>query len=260
MIPAEARGKLRVLKRDLLPQAQRIERSFVKSVVRQQVEAMLFKGSAKGRSRAHAKVMQALGPGARLWDCDLHGEQPSVSWGYLKPTKARTRAGSTPEDPGLDQDCVMVKVVTAGVKGKQVGVGAAPWTITFSDHALHRLFERSHWLDPVETMWQAHDNVLRVRESDAMAQAKDAHFLLPAGDGAFVVMLALIGPDETSLSTMVHARTWLSHDMLWQDQRLALVAASDDDDEPVLGQSFLTPFGRVNLTDCTITTPWTEAA
>src|ERR1700733_4878036 len=142
-ISAEARGKLRALKTTLAAQYARIHRIYGSDVVQSDVAHFAMK-SGKGRERARAKIIRALGSGAHL-------EQASNRRMTFVAFNPRDSLIQNSDDPSINQDCVSANYVIAGDSGSHQVIGFTDgfWTIEFKDHALGRLLMRDRDCDPV---------------------------------------------------------------------------------------------------------------
>jgi hypothetical protein len=127
-----------------------------------------------------------------------------------------------PDDPSDAQNCITVNYVIAGDIDGIPYQADGLWTLEIPDHALAQLLHRSA-ADPTASVAAAHHAALRLRQGDVFrggATDLDFRFLVPAGPGAFVCGIQH-GPDASignAMSVHVRAHTWLSDDMLRDDQ------------------------------------------
>jgi hypothetical protein len=121
----------------------------------------------------------------------------------------------------LDRSCGDPNYIVVGrLAGVRWGYGL--WTLEIPDHALGRLLHRSAD-NPAGSIAVAHHAALRLRHEDVIRNGevdRDFQFLLPAGPGAFVCSLVAGEDISRGYAPMlgVRAHTWLSDDMLRDDQ------------------------------------------
>jgi hypothetical protein len=179
------------------------------------------RSSIKGRRRALDKLSRSFGPGAALNGLRIDGKHPTAVWSILKPRNAVT-VNATPES-GLAQDCVCLNYILAGRINTEIMLDEGLWTLEVPDHALGRAVEISRRL-PDTIIADAHRNQLALsatvaRHSSDSLDYSGPHFLVKAGDGGFICQLR-IDADEVrgELDIRVRTRTWLSNDMLGDNQ------------------------------------------
>jgi hypothetical protein len=238
---AEVRGRLRQWKTALAVNYRRLDRLFTSGALNTHVVELCSRSSSTGRQRAFAKVAKRIATtGATLDGVRLDGRAPCAVWSILKP---RDSVAVDPDDPSDPQNCITVNYVYLGDVDGVPHQADGLWTLEIPDHALGRLLHRSGAVDPAARIAAAHHAALRLRAADvfpSMATDSDFRFLVPAGPGAFVCGTAH-GPDvsiDHQMSVHVRALTWLSTDMLRDDQ-VPLI----DDGAPGnrLGDSWLMP-------------------
>jgi hypothetical protein len=127
-----------------------------------------------------------------------------------------------PDDPSDGRACVTANYLYVGVLDGVPHQAEGLWTLEIPDHALGRLLHRSP-ADPMASVMAAHHAALRLRYADVFQGDRldgDYSFLVPAGPGAFIC--TMVHGEDTSqqdgLSVHVRAHTWLSDDMLRDDQ------------------------------------------
>jgi hypothetical protein len=121
-------------------------------------------------------------------------------------------------------------------------LGSGLWTLEIPDHAMGRLMHRTV-ADPAACVAAAHHAALRLRHKDVIHNGKldpIYQFLVPAGPGAFICSLKSGRDVSRAYEPMprVSAHTWLSDDMLRDDQTPLIDDGSPGDR---LGDSWLRP-------------------
>jgi hypothetical protein len=220
---AEVRGRLRQWKADLSRSYRIVDHLLAKqsAAVVADLRAFCFRGSSTGRQRAFSRISRMLASaGATLEGVRREGKAPIAVWSILKPRESVT---FKPDDASDAQNCISVNYVVIGrLVNEETRWGDGLWTLEIPDHALGRLLHRSA-NDPAGSITDAHHAALRLRREDVLHNGKidrNVQFLLPAGPGAFVCS-ATAGADVSPSSVPgmhVRAHTWLSDDMLRDDQ------------------------------------------
>jgi hypothetical protein len=202
-ISTEARGKLRLWRREVAERQGALDRVLERKPFRLLVDDFLYRGSEKGRLRALMKLRQKLDPvtaGARV--ARLHGKAAAM-WAAI----------SVSED-GAAVDYLVIDAV-----GK---ISRGPWNIRASDHALARFYQRSpRGADLTAALLGANVNVGRGK---LYQLPKDEGVLVAAGDGAFRGRVDPGGFDHFGLA---NAWSWLHSDQLFEDQENQLAAGLD---------------------------------
>jgi hypothetical protein len=215
-VTAEARGKLRQVKQELVILYSRLEREFPK--LQTLAADFVARGSVKGRVRAFTKLDRLLSRHAALCDLNLEPPAPLALWAALKP---RGAVLLNSEDPGQQQDCIAVNYLMVGaVKGpNSAGWADGLWTLEVSDHALHQLIIRAPGVRVAETLLLAHQAALMLPVSQFIQEYVDP-VMLRAPLGVFICEW-LGGHDPSIDGTAIHlrARTWLHSDQLRDDQQ-----------------------------------------
>lgn len=212
-IGAEARGRLRVWKKQTAAVDARITNAALRLHKTGKVSAFVFK-SGLGRRRAAEKILASL-KGARLDAIRLDGSEPLMVFSRLRLS---TRLFSKPIDPGEEQDVLVVDYLLIGSGPDDTcGISSGLWTLQCPTHALLRSIERNdRRADLTETVFDAHRNLLRVPRS---AITNDEEFLLPAGAGCFIARMVLGILADDSIHQHAYARTWLHNDQLFDEQQ-----------------------------------------
>lgn len=205
-ISAEARGKRRILFRQLGEQMERLRQRFHSARANELARAWLFKGG-KGRIRAQRQLVELFGPAARLrLVTDTY-----LGFLYLRPSHGAI-INSDPDDPGLTQDCIAAMVLLVGqLPGHTRHQGlilSSQWSLEFSEHAVGRLIERSPKADPIEVMVAAHDALMRADIP------RLAEFWVPGQDAGAFACHTLPGTVDDKVVLYCRARTWLDSDQL----------------------------------------------
>lgn len=212
---AETRGRLRHWKRKLAERYEVFEAQFLRAD-RMAIVGDMVRGSTSTRSRAYRKLCELFGPGVYSEGVTLQRNKSLAVWSYLKPRGSvvvNPHEDAPPEvAASLAQDCVTVNYIVAGTK--KVWLGDGLWTLEVPDHALGRAVERSGYLQPETLIRDAHQNLL----SMPVARANDIHYI-KAGPGCFAGKLVATTKEQT-YSSSIHVRvmTWLSDDMMGDDQ------------------------------------------
>lgn len=226
MIGAEARGRRRLLFRQLAESAARLDELCRSGRAQELAPAWAFK-RRKGRLRAQKQLVALFDPLARLrLVTDTY-----LGWLYLEPGAGAVQ-DDDPEDPGIRQECIAARALLVGLppgKARAGSIVTCRWTVEFTQHAVGRLLERSPKADPVEAMMAAHDALMRVG-TNVPTETFWSEFWVPSrGWGAFACR-PLIGriddPPDTRI-VYVRARTWFDSDML-TDQFVVSEAAPED--------------------------------
>jgi hypothetical protein len=239
---AEVRGRLRQWKADLSRSYRIVDRLLdEQGPLVADLQAFCLRGSLAGRQRAFSRIGRIFtSAGATLEGVRIDGKAPIAVWSLLKPRESVT---FEPEGAADAQDCITVNYVVVGRIDEGVTKwGDGLWTLEIPDHALGRLLHRSA-NDPAGSIAVAHHAALRLRHEDVIRNGKvdqNFQFLLPAGPGAFVCS-PMAGKDVSlGYTPMMHVRahTWLSDDMLRDDQTPLI-----DDGTPGkrLGDNWLLP-------------------
>jgi hypothetical protein len=237
-ISAEARGQLRIIKRDLALRWQQFDQTFRSPTTRALIREFAGRGSVIGRRRAFRALNRRLTPPCLLHQARLLGKAPLAVWAVLKP---RDGVRVDPKTPSEAQDCITVDYLVGGMvfpRGPFQGDGI--WTLEVTDHALGRLLQRDPGEDLPAVIMAAHHAVLNIRLHNAQTYfAGEGSFRLPAGNGEFRCV-GVSGFDVSRANEpMLHIRalTWLHRDQLQDEPPDPPVS----DDEPRLGDSFLLP-------------------
>jgi hypothetical protein len=197
------------------------------------------KHSVKGRRRALDKLISSFGPGATLEQLRIEGKSPLAVWSILRPRES-VATNALPES-GMAQDGVCVNYILAGRIQGQPLLNEGLWTLEIPDHALGRAVEISR-KQPDAIIADAHRNILAlstsaIRCGDCLDT--DHHFLVKAGDGGFICHLQVFRHESKwEFNTLVRTRTWLSNDMLGDDQ---VVLVGNGAPGERLGDSWLLP-------------------
>lgn len=197
-ISAEARGRRRLLRGRLADAAERLLLEACSPRARALAEAWVHK-RGRGRERTLGHLRTLLAPMAKLHAV----EKDCLVFRYLKPS-SRVVVSHDADDPGLGQDCVVVRALLV----RADAIRTSHWFLEITDHALGRVLERSPLVDPVAVMLAAHDQALKI------APSRD-EFWLPAGIWGVFACTALLGTAEDDPDKpLVHlrCRTWLDRD------------------------------------------------
>ena len=227
-VPAEARGRVRLLKREIAARAALLDP--LNKEVRRAARDLVLK-SGVGRARASAKLRRLLAD-AEFLAARLAGREPMMVWSYLDTCGPPYES----ENPSETQGCVGVKYILAGAgPGDSIGVSSGQWALLVTDHALGRLVQRDPGADPRAVILAGHGNLLRARAGSI----DDARFALPAGDGAFMARFVVATDPRGEIVFDVLASTWVHNDQMYGDQRPIL---GDGVPGPPLGSKWLLPW------------------
>src|SRR5271167_2930681 len=136
-VDAEARGRLRRWKQELEERYARLYRAYQRPDTRMVASEFAMCGTT-GRRRAFQKLNRRFAPYARL-EFRRFDKPPLAIWAVLRP-RSRVILGDVPDDPGLQQDCVVIDCIVAGQLDDDVVIATGLWTLEASDHSLGRLF------------------------------------------------------------------------------------------------------------------------
>jgi hypothetical protein len=233
-VGAEARGKLRVWKRQAQQRYERVIDVYNGKLFGQLgVDYREKRGI--GQRRALIKLKRMLGE-ARFIEARL--ETPAYAlWAVLCP-RDPIFCPDPDIDPGRLQNCVAVNGLALGRLVRPDGTrhdgrsDCGLWALAATDHALHRLLQRDPVADVDAAMWGAHKAALDVTRLE-----RGAAVFLPAGNGGFVATIEVSRDVDTGGTIMVHAHahTWLHNDQL-PDAQPPIAAVGDR-----LGDSVLLP-------------------
>lgn len=217
-IGAEARGRRRVLFRQLGEEAARLRENSRSDRAMELTKAWIAK-RGKGRQRAQQHLVALFGSPRLITENYL-------GWLFLAPAGAGVQ-GEDPYDPGITQDCIAACILLAGVlPGRARREGSIThfrWNLEFSEHAVGRLLERSPKADPVEAMIGAHD-ALRRAGADIPPEKFLTEYWVPGGKWGAFACRPLTGTTDDIGTYYVRARTWLDADQL-TDQYIVTDAA-----------------------------------
>jgi len=212
-VPAEVRGKMRMLKTKLNKDYDTaIDNLSAKNVSKMVINATI-KTSKIGRQRAFNKAQKLL-PGVKL---EWQTKHYSV-WSTLRHREAVI--GVT-DDPGEKQDAVTLDFIVAGTKMLErdsLVVYRGLWSLEIPDHAVLRMFWRSRNIDVPTALYEAHNWLLGARRISPMPRPEEV-FFLPAGDGVLLGnFISGIGESGCELVFYFRAKTWLHNDQLYDSQ------------------------------------------
>ena len=111
-----------------------------------------------------------------------------------------------PDGTDLGDQQIMASWLAIGrARGGAVRQESA-WGLSFSDHSIARLFERTGFrVDPVATMQEAHDALLAASSAVARTMLAEQRWAILAGPGAFLgTMRALTDADAADALRVDH--------------------------------------------------------
>jgi hypothetical protein len=201
-ISTEARGRLRIWRRNQAARQAELERVLEAKQLRLLADDFVHRGSEKGRMRALLRLRREIDPVTEgICAARLH-DNPSALWATI---------GIEPE--GAEVAYLMISAAR--------GISRGPWNLKCTDHALGRFFQRSpRGADLSVALLDANVNIGRGK---LYRLPKDEGVLVSAGDGAFRGRVDPGGLDHLGL---VQAWTWLHTDQLFEDQESNVVGAA----------------------------------
>lgn len=237
---AEARGKWRAFRRELIAQYPRMDRVVSNPLlIAAPVGAYLHRSARIGRARALAKVSALVAP-ARLEAQNAR----FLTFSYLKARQRVIVDTGAIDDPGLGQDTVCVHYLLLGKlpnRTSDITVADGLWSIEITDHAGRRLLERDPQAVPATVIRAAHRTLLQIDRMALLPYVADHRkcFLLPAGRGWFLCQALYCYDDIARDRPELHirARSWLHEDMA-VDQYQTVPPGEDGEQ---VGESWLRP-------------------
>ena len=249
-VGAEARGRVRIWKKALSENCDRLMNAVARPAVKDGILAMVHRNSAKGKHRAFTRVI-APAVGQRAIPIVLRLDRHSVAvWAFLDPFDEDNQHLNRPARNR--QAGVAISYMVMGCTMEGPGLFTGHWTINVTDHALGRVLERDPGADLNAVLLAAHQTIIGSSHTKWEALASNERrpgqpfsVLVAAGNGAFVCDMGFTDEDE-GLIWLV-ARTWLHRDQLFeaQDRAVVLPAAMSADDR--LGDDIMlpAPFRRI---------------
>jgi hypothetical protein len=207
-IPNDVARRVRAFKRALKPSATAISHALDGVAWRDTaIDAVCKHG--KGRDRALAKLRRGF-PGASV---GVRDSRLVIIW--LEPSKRVLM--SSHDDPGLGQDCILVRLVLADATRRAITL-CSQWVFEAPDHALARLVQRDPKADLKLCLVEAMTGFLGADAEVVHAAAEQCRTIyLRAGNGVFAAeaIRAYAGDDVVLYA---RARTYLAGDTLNADQ------------------------------------------
>jgi hypothetical protein len=217
------------------------------------VDDFALKSSPAARAKALARLRSLFVADATFMFATTDRPNPLAGWAYLRHRDAATWAAHDAHERDR-QECVVINFLVAGRLPNGQRFMNGRWSLEFSYHCLARLFspQRSPLaLTPLETIWRAHEVLLR---GSAEFLHSRQQVRLPVGDdGALVIEIEAPEVDGHPHAFVI-ARSWLpAHMRSWLEP---LPVAADLAD--ALGAVWLCPEplwqfradGLVDIPDC----------
>jgi hypothetical protein len=199
-IPVEIRGKLRMLKRGLMPTADAIERT-MKSDDR--IGQWSTPSSPIPATVASMHCASLGKPFPAL------GSPPPKPRPWLVPMP-RLLAG---DDPSYDQDCILVCAALAWQTAQRATNFWSNWAVEAPDHCTGRLLQRHPDFDLPSALFTAAEAYLSGDVHQVFGEFGDSSsVLLPAAGGHFAASILQTSDGETS-NTHARCKTWLAPEM-----------------------------------------------
>jgi hypothetical protein len=237
-IPAEIRGKLRMLKRGLMPTADAIERTMKSDDRIGQLVNAFVANTGYRRKHALRELRQAF-PSAWITATKASPKDTRLQIMWLVPMP-RLLAG---DDPSYDQDCILVCVALAWQTAQRATNFWSNWAVEAPDHCTGRLLQRLPDADLPSALFTAAEAYLSGDAEQVFGEFGDSSsVLLPVGGGHFAASILQPSDGETS-NTHARCKTWLAPEM--QVDIGAIVRPAADPTDTVLwrlyGQQNFTP-------------------
>jgi hypothetical protein len=250
MSRAEANGRLRLLRADVAARAEQTRRTLVGRMLDPDVEAMVRRGSERGRQRAAARLRRSLPavfewrwiPGQVITGTGIPTNTYITGTGCLLGAyldAARDPIIQDPSDVGQTQRSIVVAYLVLGTARQLSATGL--WTLEVPDHALRRALERDRGADAAVKVRESHAALLGV--SVAGAPPLGVEFLIPtSGPGVFTAEW-IPGRLRSTGAEMVYARarTWLHEDQLSEDQARRIISPAASGEPSLYDSGMLVP-------------------
>ena len=232
-VGAEAIGRVRQLRRKLSAECETFARA-IYAVPKATLQAAALKAD-KGAGRAWPRILAAT-PTPHLYD----PVRRLAAWQLLRPIGPLLDAG----DGILGGDTSVM--LTCAVLGRVRGCAARiedPWGVSFNDHALARVFERTSFTaDPETVMWDAHRLLLGASEAIVPAIEGEVRWAFPGGPGGFLGTLRTNKSEGGEAPFMLFtAETWVHQDEMRTEQAAQCAAIRFRQAGPTLGEGLLLP-------------------
>ncbi len=209
-VSAAARGRLRLLCRDLDSAADRI--SAAAASVPANLLADVQRKAERGAHRALERVIARI-PAPPFWR-----QGRAVAWRYLQPFPAEGWPDPNP------QPTIMMMAVLFGVDGR-TRLCPEPFGLAVTRHAIGRMIDRSAGAaDPVAAVLAAHDALASLQPVDGHRVLQLTDFALPAASGAFLARATSL---HGAAAPVAVCRTWIGRDQLHAHQATHLQAWAD---------------------------------
>jgi hypothetical protein len=214
-VSTQAAGEVRRLRARLKADADGLVKAAV-ALPAMWVAAAALKGNA-GSARAWQRILAAMPVVPTVFDV----RRRVAVWRLLRPCSSmylqNDGAGAAPG--------VAVTALIIGLCRGKPTVDEAPWSLSFSDHALARLRDRTVYkADLVETMLSAHDDLLGASRECAETVMDARDWALPGGPGAFLATVLAMRYRTDDAIVLIAAGTWISDSMLAPDQEAQVAA------------------------------------